>query len=143
MHPTLTDGQLLLTRPAGRHVQVGDIVVLMNGRGERCVKRVAAGPGDLVELEAGRLYVNRRSYDGRPRTAGGRVETWRVPHGHFFVAGDNLRQSDDSRVWQEPFVPASRISAVAIRSRSLDRAPASSASTRARARGPASPAQDR
>lgn len=119
MHPTLDDGQLLLTRPTGWRVNVGDIVVLTTDRGERCVKRIAAGPGDLVELEAGRLYVNQRSYDGHPRSAGARVEAWRVPEGRFFVVGDNLRQSDDSRVWHEPFVPASRISGVAIRMRWL------------------------
>ena len=114
MHPALAHGQLLLTRPAGRHVCVGDIVVFETAGGARYVKRVAAGPGDVVELEAGRLYVNQRSYDGLPRAAGARVEAWRVPDGHFFVVGDNLRLSDDSRVWNEPFVPAARISGVAI-----------------------------
>jgi signal peptidase I len=117
MHPTLEDGQLVLTRPRGWRVQVGDIVVLTTSSGERRVKRIAAQPGDLVELEAGRLYVNQRSYDGQPRTEGARVETWRVPDGHFFVIGDNLRQSDDSRVWHEPFVAVSCISGVAIRRR--------------------------
>lgn len=117
MHPALAHGQLLLTRPAGRHVGVGDIVVFETAGGARYVKRVAAGPGDIVELEAGRLYVNQRSYEGLPRAAGARIEAWRVPDGHFFVVGDNLRQSDDSRVWKEPFVPAARISGVAMRGR--------------------------
>jgi signal peptidase I len=117
MHPTLEHGQLLLTRPSGGRLAVGDIVVLTTGPGLRYVKRIVAGPGDLVELEAGRLFVNQRAYDGHPRTAGARVETWHVPDGHFFVVGDNLRQSDDSRVWHEPFVPATRISGVALRRR--------------------------
>ena len=115
MQPALEHGQWLLTRPRGRRVGVGDIVVFTVGRGgERYVKRIAAGPGDLVELEAGRLFVNGASYDGRPRTAGARVEAWTVPAGHVFLVGDNLRQSDDSRVWQEPFVPLDRISGVAF-----------------------------
>lgn len=117
MHPTLDDGQLLVTRPTGRRIKVGDIVVLTTSHGKLYVKRIVARSGDLVELEAGRLYVNRLSYDGRPRVTGARVETWHVPDGHFFVCGDNLRYSDDSRVWDEPFVPASNISGVAIRRR--------------------------
>lgn len=125
MHPTLDDGQLVLTRPRGWSVDVGDIVVFTTGRRKRYVKRLAAGPGDLVELEAGRLYVNQRSYDAKPRTAGAKVQTWRVPDGHFFAVGDNMRHSDDSRVWQEPFVPLSSISGVVIRWRrpGLDKAP--------------------
>lgn len=123
MHPTLTHGQLLLTRPRGGRLEVGDIVVIAMEGGERYAKRIAAGPGDLVELEAGRLFVNQRSYDGRPRRTGAHVQTWRVPDGHIFVVGDNLGQSDDSRVWNEPFIPAFRISGVALRRRRLPAAP--------------------
>lgn len=114
MHPTLAEGQWLLTRPVRRRVAVGDIVVLTAGRGRRYVKRVAAGPGDLVEFEAGRLFVNRHALDGRSRIAGARIETWHVPTDHFFVVGDNPSQSDDSRVWPEPFVCLDRISGVAL-----------------------------
>jgi signal peptidase I len=116
MQPTLRAGHVLLTRPAGRHVAVGDVVVLAPAEpGPLYVKRVAAGPGDVVELEAGRLYVNGRSWNGRTRVAGARVRTWRVPEGHYFVVGDNLRESDDSRVWPQPFVHASRIRGVAVK----------------------------
>lgn len=116
MQPTLRAGQVLLTRPVGRRIAVGDVVVLAAAAPvPLCVKRVAAGPGDVVELEAGRLYVNDRPWDGRPRVAGARVQTWRVPNGHYFVVGDNLRESTDSRVWPQPFVPASRISGVAVK----------------------------
>jgi signal peptidase I len=116
MHPSLRHGQSLLTLPRPRHLQVGDIVVLSTARGLLCVKRIAARAGDLVELEAGRLFVNGRPYDGQPRTKGALVRTWRVPEGHVFVVGDNLGHSDDSRVWEEPFVPASRIGGVAFSS---------------------------
>jgi signal peptidase I len=117
MHPTLEHGQLLLTRPRIGRLEVGDIVVFRAGLGVRYVKRIVARPGDLVELEAGRLFVNQRSYDGYPRTAGARVQTWRVPDGHVFVVGDNAAQSDDSRVWHEPFVPLTRINGVALAGR--------------------------
>lgn len=117
MEPALRDGQIVLVRPIGRRLRVGDIVVLAMSGGERCVKRVAGGPSATVELEAGRLYVDQRSYDASPRVAGARVETWRVPEGHVFVMGDNLQQSDDSRVWPEPFVPVERIIGVVMAGR--------------------------
>jgi signal peptidase I len=116
MQPTLVDGQVLLTRPAASRVKVGDIVVFTRRSGERCVKRIAAGPGDLVELEAGRLYVDQRPYDGLPRSRGAWLQTWHIPDEHVFVVGDNLRLSDDSRVWQEPFVPMTCITGVVIAS---------------------------
>jgi signal peptidase I len=116
MQPTLYAGQMLLTRPAGRHITVGAVVVLATTvPGALYVKRVAAGPGDVVELEAGRLYVNGCPWNDWPRVAGARVCTWRVPDDHYFVVGDNLRESTDSRVWAQPFVPASRISGVAVK----------------------------
>lgn len=123
MRPTLRDGQIALVLPRWRPVRVGDIVVLVTRDSGRLVKRVAAGPGSLVELEAGRLYVDGRAHDGLPRVAGPRIETWRVPSGHVFVVGDNLRRSDDSRVWSEPFVPVGRIAGLVPRGRQGPRRP--------------------
>lgn len=120
MQPTLAPGRLLPTRPAGGRVAAGDIVVVTAAPGTFLVKRVAAMAGDVVELEAGRLYVNGRPWpvqDGQARVAGALVQGWRVPPGHCFIVGDNLRESDDSRVWPAPFVALSRISGVALRRR--------------------------
>lgn len=114
MQPTLTHGQMLLTRPARWGVAVGDIVVLKAASAQLYAKRVAAEPGDIIEFEAGRLFVNQRSWDGRLRVAGPCVETWHVPNSHYFVVGDNLQESDDSRVWPDPFVAVSRMCGVAL-----------------------------
>ncbi len=130
MQPTLAPGQLLLTRPAGGVVAVGDIVVVTTTPGTLYVKRVAAGPGDVVGLEAGRLYVNDRPWTGPSGGAGARLESWRVPANHYFVVGDNLRESDDSRVWPQPFVAASRISGVALRRRPRPGLPAPASTAR-------------
>lgn len=117
MAPTYRSSDLLLTRPvgpAGQRVRRGDVVVFRHGEA-RMIKRVVGLPGDLVELEAGRLFVNGDSVDGRTRVPGAYTQTWRVPRAGFFMAGDNPAVSDDSRVWDEPFVPDAALETVVSR----------------------------
>lgn len=107
MEPALGSGDLVLTHPVAGKLRRGDVVVLTLDSGTHFVKRVAGIAGDSIELEAGRLRVNGRSYDGRARVAGATVARWSVPSGHLFVVGDNASVSDDSRTWDQPFVPVS------------------------------------
>ena len=95
--PTDGVGSLLPRRPL-RH---GDVVVFRHPEDPRrdLVKRVAALPGETVELAAGRLIV-----DGRPQKEPSRVRPTtesfgpvRVPAGAFFALGDNRADSGDSR----------------------------------------------
>ena len=116
MAPSYRQFDLLLTRAVGRNTVLprGAVVVFRHG-GARMLKRVVGVPGDRVELEAGRLFVNDRSVEGRSRVPGAHVQNWRVPKGGYFVAGDNARVSDDSRVWDEPFVPVDDVERVVTR----------------------------
>src|SRR5665648_320785 len=117
MAPTYRSSDLLLTRPAGRagvRARRGDVVVFRHGE-LRMIKRVVGLPGDFVEMEAGRLFVNGESVDGRPRVRGAYTQTWRVPGASSFMAGDNPAVSDDSRVWGEPFVLVESVEAVVTR----------------------------
>lgn len=111
MAPTLRPADVLLTVRVGRATpRRGDVAVVRRSGG-LVVKRVVALAGDLVELEAGRLFVDGRSADGRPRARGALTQRWRVPPGHVFLAGDNAAASDDSRVWPDPFVPLADVEA--------------------------------
>ena len=117
MAPTYRPSDLLLTLPAGRagaRARRGDVVVFRHGE-LRMIKRVVGVPGDIVELEAGRLFVNGESVDGRPRVPGAYRRAWRVPAASSFVAGDNPAVSDDSRVWDDPFVSDEGVEAVVTR----------------------------
>lgn len=117
MAPTYSSSDLLLTRRVGRAgagTQRGLVAVFRHGE-MRMIKRVVGVPGDLVELEAGHLFVNGRSVDGRSRVRGAFTQSWRVPRASYFMAGDNADVSDDSRVWDEPFVRAADIEAVVRR----------------------------
>ncbi len=116
MAPTHRSGDLLLTRRVGdgRLPRRGEVVVLRHA-GTRMLKRVVGLPDDRVELEAGRLFVNGQSVDGRARQRGAYTAAWRVPKGSYFVAGDNPAVSSDSRTWDQPFVPVFDVAAVVIR----------------------------
>ncbi len=117
MAPTYRSSDLLLTRPLGRagvRARRGDVVVFRRGK-LRMIKRVVGVPGDLVELEAGRLFVNGEPVDGRPRVPGAYTQTWQMPGASYFMAGDNPAVSDDSRVWDEPFVSVESVQAVVTR----------------------------
>jgi len=115
MAPTYRSSDLLLTTPVGHAgVRRGDVVMFDHG-GLRMIKRAVGVAGDVVELEAGRLFVNGEPVGGRQRVPGPYTQTWRVPPASYFVAGDNAAVSDDSRVWNEPFVPVETVEAVVTR----------------------------
>ncbi|MFW7414433.1 signal peptidase I [Demequina sp. SO4-18] len=117
MSPTYRTSDLLFTRPArhpGAPAGRGDVVVLRHN-GRRMVKRVIGVPGDLIELEAGQLVVNGDALRGALRVRGAFTQTWSVPVAHYFVAGDNPAASEDSRVWDQPFVAFGGIAAVVVR----------------------------
>lgn len=117
MAPTYRAADLLLTRSAGRAAVVlsRGAVAVFRRDGLRMVKRAVGLPGDIVELEAGRLFVNGESVDGRRRLRGAHTQTWLVPEASYFMVGDNLAVSDDSRVWGQPFVVAKSVDAMVTR----------------------------
>lgn len=105
MEPTLQVGDyLLIHRQAYRHhlPNPGDIVALYTlGHEEVWLKRVVAGPGDVVEVRYGTLYRNGQPIQ-EPYIRDERHDSfppYRVPRNHVFVLGDNRDDSDDSRSW--------------------------------------------
>jgi signal peptidase I len=148
MLPTLAIGQRILVNRLINHPSVGDIVVFHppagadpqpatcgnpnqgEGHGQACdqptsrpsaqtfVKRVVAGPGDVIRIINGHVYRN-----GVPEDDGytiacatGSECTFptpiKIPAGDYFMMGDNRPASDDSRFWGP--VPNARIIGVAF-----------------------------
>lgn len=74
------------------------------------VKRIIGLPGETVFITDGKIYI-----DGSPEpldesayTHGEMTESfgpYTVPDGHYFVLGDNRGHSNDSRMWENKFVP--------------------------------------
>ena len=90
----------------------GDIIVFKFPKDERrdFIKRVIGLPGDLLEVQHQKVYINDKLYENVharhtesasegtlvPRDDFGPVL---VPEGHVFVMGDNRENSQDSRYW--------------------------------------------
>lgn len=100
MLPTLADGdRLLVSRLAYRLAapRRGEIVLLRDPSqpGFECIKRIVALPGEQVRLEGLSVTVAARD-GGTPSIPGA---TWRLGGAEYFVAGDNLARSHDSRAF--------------------------------------------
>ncbi len=82
------------------------------------IKRIVAGPGDVIYIKEGHLYRNGvRENDPYIQPCGGASECnfptpIKIPPGDWFMLGDNRGESDDSRFWGP--VPSSWIVGVAF-----------------------------
>lgn len=113
MAPTLTAGdQIVVTRYLHGAPKRGDVIVFESPSvpDELMVKRVIAGPGELIDSRLGRVrvsgYTLPEPYILRPASTGS-VQPQVVPADSYFVMGDNREDSSDSRSWG--VVPRSRI----------------------------------
>ena len=104
MEPTLQEGCFIFGLRIFETPTVGDIIVFVKD-GTLQVKRIAAVPGDQIEL------TKLEYMDSLP------IPNWSdplltVPAGHFYVLGDNTQNSYDSRYWENPFIAEEQIVAV-------------------------------
>ena len=89
MEPTIPAGSKVIGIRIIKNLSVGDIVVFEHN-GTNMVKRIAAGPGEMVQIQG---------------------ENTIVPKDCYYVLGDNYLNSYDSRYWDEPFVKKIEIKA--------------------------------
>lgn len=104
MEPTLPRGSVIIGTRIFNKLQVGDVIVFEKD-GILMVKRVAAASGEVIDLTKV-PYMNETFL---PADA---VIT--VPPSSFFVLGDNIQNSWDSRYWEDPFVKLDQIKAVIV-----------------------------
>lgn len=76
------------------------------------VKRIIGLPGEVVEIKAGQVYINNSPLDDSPyirELADGDYGPFVVPATHYFMLGDNRRNSHDSKDWDNHFVAERKI----------------------------------
>lgn len=101
MEPTLKENSFIMGTRIYSDLSVGDIVVFRH-TGVLMVKRIAAGPGDVIDLSQISFMENLV-----PPDRGWECIT--VPDGCYYLLGDNQSDSLDSRYWDEPFVASADI----------------------------------
>ena len=102
MLPAYKDGQINIINKWDRDYKADDVVVFYcEGLKETLVKRVAACPGDTVQIKDGVLYVNGEAGGYYRDTvfsyAGIAGEEILLAEDEYFVIGDNTEESKDSR----------------------------------------------
>lgn len=82
------------------------------------VKRVIGLPGDTVTIRDGLVYINDSTEPlDEPylaETPRGDFGPYQVPEGCYFMLGDNRNHSNDSRYWNNKYVPRENIYAKAL-----------------------------
>lgn len=101
MEPTLKENSFIIGTRIYSDLSVGDIVVFRHN-GVLMVKRIAGGPGDVIDLSQVSFMENLV-----PPDRGWECIT--VPEGCYYLLGDNQSDSLDSRYWDEPFVASADI----------------------------------
>ena len=119
MEPNLKTGERVL---ASRFAYLfssptrGDVIIFRYPAdpSKNYVKRVIGLPGDMVQIESGKLYVNGESVHEpyREIAAHGDFGPEQIREGYLFVLGDNRDQSNDSRFWGE--LPMDNVEARAV-----------------------------
>lgn len=103
MFPTYRNGEIRCIWKYSTELHRGDVIVFLStALNELLVKRIVGLPGETVQIKNGSIYVNGEIMDVLPNTpyieyAGNAAALFKLGEGEYFVLGDNVQESRDSR----------------------------------------------
>lgn len=109
MHPILRDQERIIVLKMAivkKHIKRFDIIVFstQDSSPKKRIKRIIGLPSEQIEIKGGTIYINNRKLNqtgngSSPifRAGSISIEPIRIPARHYFVIGENLLLSKDSR----------------------------------------------
>ena len=105
MSPTLDNGDKVFMLKRFDEIKRGDIIVHLfpEDTSKSYIKRVVGLPGETLEIRDGRVYINgqllEEPYMQPDYFSQDTLNPVKIAPDHYFVLGDNRRNSSDSRYW--------------------------------------------
>jgi len=105
MEPALNHGDRIFVIKRMGELKRGDIVIFLypHDQSKSYLKRIIGLPGETIEIEAGRVLINgsqiEEPYLDPKYASHDTTVPVQIPAQHYFVMGDNRRNSSDSRYW--------------------------------------------
>jgi signal peptidase I len=105
MAPALNNGDKALMLKSFKEINRGDIVVHLypEDTSKSYIKRIVGLPGETIEIRDGRVYINgqrlEEPYMQPDYFSQDILNPVKIAADHYFVLGDNRRNSADSRYW--------------------------------------------
>lgn len=108
MKPSLNNGSIIFIKKYNLNIKYRDIIVAKKN-GKTIIKRVVGTPGDKIVIDE-YLYINDKKKDEYYILDKGEI-TYPIilKNNEYFVLGDNLEQSKDSRFYEIGIVNKSEI----------------------------------
>lgn len=106
MMPALSNGDRVFMQKKLGQINRGDIVIFRYplDASKSYIKRIIGLPGERVMIEGGKVFINGKlleePYISPEFLSQDALQApVEIPGGHYFVLGDNRRNSSDSRYW--------------------------------------------
>jgi signal peptidase I len=122
--PFVTNSLVQFAQPRRHDIVVftrpDDIASIEDDSSINIIKRVVALPGETVVVRGTKVFINNQLLSEpfaqweENGIREGDFGPERVPADHVFLLGDNRDHSKDSRFWEQPFLPISRIKGRAL-----------------------------
>ena len=96
MEPTFKDKQIVFETKIVSKINYNDIVVIKKGN-LKIIKRIVGKPNDKLFIKDSYLYVNDKKYNNYIKDAGILSDVLVLKNDEYFVLGDNINNSIDSR----------------------------------------------